>query len=238
MSEIEDRLQRHLRAMGAMNRQLQAQLDGGGIGTWRSASDHGDDDLLTTVGASGFGTSAAGARRAATAGSWLQQLAADAAEDAPHLVRRTNGRAFLIEGGYRREIRSGVVAAALEEKFGLARRVNNSDFDRWTDGVPVEVLEGPQGPPFVAVGGRRLPLRGMPLPYPVSGEQMALLPPGPEINVGQANVSRARFREAMYGRYQIDRVRSAIARKGVVGTAKEAAKRAAHRGRSLARRNR
>jgi hypothetical protein len=237
MSEVVDRLQRQLRAMGAMNRQLQAQLGGGGIGTWRSTSDQGDGDLLMTAGSSGFGASAAGARRAATAGSWLEQLAADTEEGTPHLVRRTNGRAYLIEGGYRREIRSGVIAAALEEKLGRPRRVKNSDFDRWTDGVPVEVLEGPQGAPFVVVGGRRLPLRGMPLPYPVSGEQMALLPQGPEINVGQANVSRARFREAMYGRYQMERVRSAIARKGVVGTAKEAARRATHRARPLARRS-
>src|SRR4030095_14921011 len=109
-------------------------------------------------------------------------------------------------------VRSGVIGAALEEKLGAARAVKDSEFDRWTDGVPVEPLEGPQGPPFVVVGGRRLSLRGMPLPYPVSGDHIALFPKGPEINVGAANVSRARFREAMYGRYQVERLRSAVVR--------------------------
>jgi len=113
--------------------------------------------------------------------------------------------------------------------------VKESEFDRWTDGVPLEVLEGPQGPPFVVVGGRRLPLRGMPLPYPVSGEHMQLFPQGPAINVGSANVSRARFRHAMYGRYQVERLRSAVARKGIIGTAKEAARRATRRARRVGR---
>jgi hypothetical protein len=232
MSETEERLQRHVRAMGAMNRQLQAQLEGGGGAPWGTPSSQGGD-LLAAAGTAAFGTSAAGARRAATAGGWLEQLAMGTDGAKPVLVRRRNGRAFLVEGGYRREIRSGVIAAALEEKFGAAREVKDSEFDRWTDGVPVEVLEGPQGPPFVVAGGRRLPLRGMPLPYPVSGDQTALFPKGPEVNVGAANVSRARFREAMYGRYQMERLRSAVARKGVVGTAKETARRATRRARRV-----
>jgi hypothetical protein len=237
MSEAEARLQRHLRAMGVMNRQLQAQLDGGGGTAWGPSSGQ-DDDLLATAGSASFGTSAAGARRAATAGGWLEQLAMSTDGASPFLVRRRNGRAFLVEGGYRREIRSGVIAAALEEKFGTAREVKDTEFNRWADGVPVEVLEGPQGPPFVVVGARRLPLRGLPLPYPVSGDQMELFPKGPEVNVSAANVSRARFRQAMYGRYQMERVRSVVARKGMVGTAKEAARRTTHRARRAIRRSR
>jgi hypothetical protein len=237
MSAVEERLQRHVRAMGAMNRQLQAQLDSGGGTVWDASSAH-DGDLLSTTGSVTFGTSAAGARRAATAGGWLEQLAMGSDGAAPSLVRRRNGRTFLVEGGYRREVRSGVIAAALEEKLGAAREVKDREFDRWTDGIPVEVLEGPQGPPFVVVGGRRLPLRGMPLPYPVSGDQMERFPKGPEVNVGAASVSRARFRQAIYGRYQVERLRSAVARKGVVGAGKEAARRATHRGRRLARRGR
>ena len=66
MSETEERLQRQVRAMGAMNRQLQAQLDGAG-GRTSAGTSGGDGDLLVTAGSTGFGTSAAGARRAATA---------------------------------------------------------------------------------------------------------------------------------------------------------------------------
>jgi len=234
VSETEERLQRHVRAMGAMNRQLQAQLDGGGGRVWGASSGQ-DGDLLATTGSATFGTSGANARRAATAGGWLEQLATGGDGAAPFLVRRKNGRTFLVEGGYRREIRSGVIAAALEEKLGAARVVKDGEFGRWTDGVPVEALEGPQGPPFVVVGGRRLPLRGMPLPYPVSGDQMELLPKGAELNVGTANVSRARFRQAMYGRYQAERLRSAVARRGIIGTAKEAARRATPRLRGVGR---
>ena len=237
MSETEERLRRHVRAMGAMNRQLQAQLDGGSGTGWGSSSGQ-DGDLLATTGSATSGTSAGGARRAATAIRWLGQLAMGSDGAVPFLVRRKDGRTFLVEGGYRRELRSGVIAAALEEKLGASRNVTGREFDRWTDGVPVEVLEGPQGPPFIVVGGRRLPLRGMSLPYPVSGDQMQLFPKGPEVNVGAANVSRARFRRAMYGRYQVERLRSAVARKGVVGTAKEAARRAKHRARRVAGRSR
>ena len=57
-----------------------------------------------------------------------------------------------MEGGYRREVRSGLLAAALEEAFGPRKQVTDREFDRWTDGVPVEVLEAPEGPPFVIVG--------------------------------------------------------------------------------------
>jgi hypothetical protein len=236
MSETEERLRRHVRAMGAVNRQLQAQLEGTGGRTWGSSSGQGDGDLLATPGSAGFGTSAAGARRAAVAGTWLEQLAVGMEGPKPFIVRRSNGRAFVIEDGYRREVRSGLLAAALEEVLGNGREVKGSEFDRWTDGVPVEVLEGPQGPPFVVVGGKRHPLRGIPLPYPVGGDQMELFPRGPEINVGAANVSRAQFRQAMYGRYQADRLRSAIARRGVVGTAKEVARRATRRARRVSRR--
>jgi hypothetical protein len=228
MSEAEERLQRHVRAMGAMNRQLQAQLDGGAGSSWSSSSGQ-DGDLLATTGSVTFGTSAA--RRAAIAMRWLEQLAMGSDGAGPFLVRRRNGRTFVVEGGYRRDVRSGVIAAALEKRLGTARVVKDSKFDRWTDGVPVEVLEGPKGPPFVVVGGRRLPLRGLPLLYPVSGDQMELFPKGPEVNVGAANL-----RQVMYGRYQ--RLRAAVARKGVIGTAKEATRRATHRARRLARRGR
>src|SRR5438046_1382369 len=48
---------------------------------------------------------------------------------------------------------------------------------------PVEVFDSGSGPAFLVVGGRRLPLRGLPLPYLVSSEDMLLFPEGEELNV-------------------------------------------------------
>jgi hypothetical protein len=232
MSEIEQRLQRHVRAMGAVNRQLQAQLEGGRA--WAQPSAQGDVDLLTNPGGSS-GAFIPGGRRVGTANAWIEQLTIGAEGRKPFLVRLTNGRTFLIEGGYRRPVRSGLLAAALERTFGPRHDVPNDEGDRWTDGVPVEVLEGPHGPPFVITGGKRLALRGLPLPYPVSSEHMQLFPQGRDINVSEANVSRLQFQRAVSGRYQIDRARSAIARKGFVGAAKAAAHRISARTRRAVR---
>ena len=45
------------------------------------------------------------------------------------------------------------------------------------------MLEAGTGPAFVVVGGRRLPLRSLPLPYLVSTDDMLLFPEGEELNV-------------------------------------------------------
>jgi hypothetical protein len=226
MSEAEQRLQRHVRAMAAVNRQLQAQVDGSR--TWTPSSEQGEADLLTS-GATSSGGFLAGARRAGAANAWLEQLAIGVDGNKPFLVRLANGRTSLIEGGYRRDVKSGLLMAALERMLGRVHTVSDDEFDRWTDGVPVEVLEGPQGPPFLVVGGQRLPLRGLPVPYPITADQMLLFPMGPELNIAEANVSRAQFQRAMYGRYQIDRARSAIARRGFVGASRAAASRVSRR---------
>jgi hypothetical protein len=233
MSEIEQRLQRHVRAMGAVNRQLQAQLEGGR--TWTPSPGQGDADLLTSAIATSSGASVAGGRRAGTADAWLEELAVSTEGRKPFLFRLANGRTFLVEGGYRREVPSGLLVAALERMLGRSHEVSNDEADRWTDGVPVEVFEGPQGPPFVVVSGKRLPVRGLPLPYPVGADQMQLFPQGRGLNIAEANVSRSQLHRALYGRYQIDRARSAIARRGLVGATKAAASRVSRRARRAIR---
>jgi hypothetical protein len=233
MSETEERLQRQVRAMGAVNRQLQAQLEGAVGRTWTPSSGPGNGDLLTSPDVALSGERTASVRRASIASTWLEQLAVSVEGPKPFLVHAKNGRTFLIEGGYRREVRAGLLVAALERMLGRTHTVPDSEFDRWTDGVPVEVLEGAQGPPFVVVGGRRLPLRGLPLPHSVGAEQVQLFPRGPELNLAAANVSRMQFQQAMYGRYQMDRLRAAIARRGVLGTANEVGRRAARRARRV-----
>jgi hypothetical protein len=224
MTENERRLQRHVRAMAVVNRQLQAQLEGGR--SWSPSAGQGEGDLLTSAG-----TTSSGVRRAGAADAWLEQLSVSSEGHKPFLVRPANGKPFLIEGGYRREVPSALLVSTLERVFGPCHTVSADEAKRWTDGVPVAVLEGPQGPPFVVVGGKRRSLRGLPVPYPVSPEQMQLLPQGRDLNVAEANVSRAKFERAMYGGYQVDRVRSAIRRKGLMGATKTAVNRVSRRAR-------
>jgi hypothetical protein len=233
VSEIEQRLQRHVRAMGAMNRQLQAQIEG--RLPWTPPAGRGETDLLTSPGAMSGAFITGGGRRAGTANGWLEQLAVSTEGHKPFLVRVPRGRTFLVEGGYRRSVPSGLLVAALERMLGPTHDVSNDVADRWTDGVPVEVLEGPQGPPFVVVGGKRLPIRGLPLPYPVGTDKMQLFPQGRDLNVSEANVSRTQFQRAIYGRYHIDRARSAVARRGFVGATKAAAIRVTRRARRALR---
>ena len=232
MSEIEQRLQRHVRAMGAVNRQLQAQMEGSR--TWTPAAGQGESDLLTSSGATS-GAFITGGRRAGTANAWLEQLAVSTEGQKPFLVHLASGRTYLVEGGYRRAVPSGLLVAALERMLGPTHNVSNDEADRWTDGVPVQVLEGPQGPPFVVVGGQRLPIRGLPLPYPVGADLTQLFAPGRDLNLSEANVSRAQFQQAISGRYQIDRARSSIARRGLVGATSAAASRISRRARRAIR---
>jgi hypothetical protein len=223
MTEYEQRLQRHVRAMAVVNRQLQAQLEGGR--SWSPSASQGEGDLLTIAEATSSGAHIGGVRRAGVANSWLEQLAVSAEGQKPFLIRLANGKPFLIEGGYRREVPSALLVSTLELVFGPCHTVSADEAKRWTDGVPVEVLEGPQGPPFVVVGGKRRSLRGVPVPYPVGAEQMQLLAAGRDLNVAEAIVSRAKFERAKYGGYQVDRIRSVIRRKGLIGATKTAASR-------------
>ena len=216
MSENEQRLQRHVRAMGG--------------GEPPVAGPAGRRPIVDALRRSGRGRSSDQPRRRHRARSsavlgargpptrWLEQLAVSAEGHKPFLVRLANGKPFLIEGGYRREVRSGLLVADARARCS-ARAHTVSDrrgetLDRRRAG---RGARGPQGPPFVVVGGKRLPLRGLPLPYPVSRDQMQLFPPGRNLNVAEANVSRAKFQRAMYGRYQVDRVRSAVASEGTPG---------------------
>jgi hypothetical protein len=198
MSE-EARLRRHLRALAAVNRQLQAQLEGSGrraVALPASARTAGpvDGDLVS------HGAPAPAPllslRRGAHAGPWLEQLQLTAGASSPHLVRRAGRAIFLVEGTHRREVRSGILAAGLEQVLGEPRDVTDEELARFTVGVPVEVLEGPSGPAFVVVGGTRWSLRGLPLPHPVSADEMQLFPEGEGIDLATANVSRARYEEA------------------------------------------
>jgi len=193
----QDRMQRRLRALSAVNRQLHAQLEGG---TVRLA-----------------GTSASGARgsltvRRATEGSaWLEHLHLHGGGD-PMLVRTPSKGMYVVEGNMRRTVKSGIIFTALTRVLGEPKEMPDAEVERWSTGPPVEVLEAGTGPAFVVVGGRRLPLRGLPLPYLVSTNDMLLFPEGEELNVAASRV---------VPKSRVARARAAIEKDGAVkGSAK------------------
>jgi hypothetical protein len=180
-------MQRELRALSAVNRQLQAQLDYGGA----------------RVARAGTGAARGPVRRSGAAGAWLDELELIGVTE-PYLVRGPDGAVYVVEGHSRRRVKSALLAAALERALDGHRDATDEELSALTESVAVEVFEGPKGPPFVVVGGQRLPIRGLPLPYPVSGEEMDLIPEGQELNVSAA----------MSFAYQLGRARAIVARKG------------------------
>jgi hypothetical protein len=184
------RLRRQLRAQSAVNRQLYAQLDGGGV---RLSSRRG-------AGSGGAGTTL-NFRGVAAGGSWLEQLRMHGGGK-PFLVQTPTRRLYAIDGDLRREVKAGMLFTALARVLGKPREVSDHELEQWNPGPPVEVLESDSGPAFLVIGGRRLPLRGLPLPYLVSSEDMLLFPEGEELNIGAlyrpaAGSRRARARQVL-----------------------------------------
>jgi hypothetical protein len=179
-----ERLRRHLRALSAVNRQLHAQLEGGAVRLAEGAGASHDDPLGGTNGV-GVGHTAMGVRRASIASTWLEQLELLGGGNAT-LVRTPKRGMYVIEGTLRRRIKSGMILLALARVFGEARELRDSELDRWEEGPPVEIMEGGTGPAFVVVGGKRWPIRGLPLPYLVTTEEMLRWPEAKELNVAAA----------------------------------------------------
>ena len=135
------------------------------------------------------------------------------------LVRGSDGRVFVIEEREKRSVKSGILAAALEQSFGASRDAPDAELTALPDGVPVELFEGEDGQPFLLVGGEIRRVRGIPLTHPVDTRRIAEIPRGIDIDAAAANVSRRRLREALSGSFQLERLRSTVKRKGVAGTA-------------------
>jgi len=183
-----DRLRRHLRALAAVNRQLFAQLEGTG---GRSAAPADEGDLLAE--GSAYRPTLTN-RRSAAAGEMVDRLTTAGGASA-FLVTDSERRHWAVEGQSRRRVKARMIyealAGVLEE-----RSLPDAELDRLPESVAVEVMEGPSGPAFVVVGGRAYPLRGLPLPYPISQEQAARFSRGSEIRVRAAAPATGVLRRA------------------------------------------
>lgn len=224
-----ERLRRHLRALSAVNRQLHAQLEGGAprvVDPGRAR-----DDILAGVDDAGARISMLSIRRASSGSEWIEQLQLLAGASDPFLARSPKRGAFVVEGALRRQVKAGMLFVALERVIGPARVMRDAEIDRFAEGPPVEVLEASSGPAFVIVAGRRLPIRGLPLPHPVTDEERLRFPEGEELRVGtgsggkrSAGLRRAR---SLVQRDGVVRGGVAVARRGarrLLRSAREAAK--------------
>jgi hypothetical protein len=154
-----ERLRRHIRALSAVNRELHAQLPDS---SWTANR----------------------VRRGSLGHLWCTELQQMQTTERPELVQGPGSGLQLIEGGVRRPVVSHVLAAALAAAFGPVRAVTEEAIDGYAEGPPVAVLEGSIGRPFVIVGGTRFTLRGLPLPHPVTDDDMLAFPAGDELVVG------------------------------------------------------
>ncbi len=225
MSSNEARLRRHIRALAALNRQLYADLEGTDV----RAIAPPPGTLEPEHRAGGRRVSATGARRGGLGATWIEQLGLVAGAHTPFLAHAPDRGNLLVEGDVARPVPSAVLVAGLAGVFGKPREVDDQEAGSWSPGPPVEVLEGPKGAPFVIAGGRRLPLRGLPLPHPVDAADMQRFPEGPELNLSLAIVSRARFHDALTGRLQLRRLGHALRGRGELKTLGRRARIAARR---------
>jgi hypothetical protein len=216
-----DQLRRQLRAMAAVNQQLHAQLEGQLVRTVGRAGAHGGDLLGDSDMFTGM---VMNARRAGIASGWLQQLQAHGGGEDVFLARTPSREVFLVEGTVRRSVKAGLIVSALTKVLGPVREVGQSDLNRFSVGPPVEVVEGASGPPFVVAGGRRLPIRGLPLPYPVTNDDLGVFPMGEELNVSLGALGG--------GRTTMQRAKDVVANQGLAQGAKQIAGKVVRRARS------
>jgi hypothetical protein len=216
-----ERLRRHLRALSAVNRQLHAQLESGVA----RVVDPGRarDDILAGVDDMGARISMLSIRRGSSGSEWIEQLQLLAGASDPFLARSPNRGAFVIEGPSRRQVKAGMLFVALERVIGSVRLMQDAEIDRFTEGPPVEVLEAASGPAFIIVAGRRLPIRGLPLPHPVTDDERLRFPEGEELRVG-AGIGGGGNRTG-----SLRRARALVQREGVVHAGVAGARRVTRR---------
>jgi len=154
---------------------------------------HGVDQAVVDALPEGPQLDVAGAlvpRRATNPTDWVAALVDATATDDAHLAVSPDGTTLLVEGRRRRPIRARVLIPALETAIGPRRPIDDAALAALDEGPPVEVLEGRSGLPFVVVGGRRLPVTGLPLPHPIDRSALDGLPEGPTLDAPAALLPR------------------------------------------------
>jgi hypothetical protein len=190
--DTDEQLRRRLRALSAVNEQLRAQLEATrdelqAAPRQQVAADPLDvRSPLRLVGLA--------PRRAALAEGWLARRA-DGGGGRLVLVETPDGTLHVLEGTVRRRVRSGLLAAAVEDLLGERRPISDTEIAALEEGAPIEVLEGSTGVPFVVLDGHRWRVRGLPLPHPVDQEVAASIAFGPDLDLPAA-VTPRRAREA------------------------------------------
>lgn len=119
---------------------------------------------------------------------WLRELERTRGGHPVELIRGPDGTVYVREGDRRRRVSSGLLAAALEEELGAASDVSDAQVARLTEGVPIEVLLSREVGPSVIVGGRRLPVWGLPIPRTVTVAEAERYEEGPELDVAGAHL--------------------------------------------------
>ena len=135
-------------------------------------------------------------QRAREAQGWIQEVPKSASERPPLLVVDRSGHVFVVERSRRRHVE--LLGAGRRARGALRPAPSPSTrtaSTRWKEGAPVEVLEGRRGAPVIVVGGERLPVRGLPVPYPVRQGVIDRLPEGEAIDLGKALVGRRQYDE-------------------------------------------
>jgi hypothetical protein len=206
------RLRRQLRATTAVNRQLKAQLDEAGArpAPPRATPRRAATDMLGPPLSSGGSP----ARRASVGTTWLEHLALLGSDTDPFLVRAAGGATYLVEGRYQRRVKSGLIVAALEQRLGASRPGSAAELAQWVEGPPVEALECSTGPPFLVIGRRRVPLRGLPVTYPVDDEAAQAFDDGSELAISIGALAQDRVRRIASPTRLLGRIRRSSTRHG------------------------
>lgn len=190
--EIE-RLQRELRAVTAVNRQLRAELDGS---TQRAIAPPDGGPQATKAARDPEGV---GAFKSSITGGGPASSGVDRIE----VVQGPTGIVYLVEGSGVHRIGSNVIAAALEEVFGFRRPIATDELSRYVPAPTIEVYCNEAGRTFVVVAGRRLSVEGLPVVRDAPPGLEATLDAGPKLNVNHAIVARSLYARALRGQQQL-----------------------------------
>jgi hypothetical protein len=140
---------------------------------------------LTDAASRPTGRQAPSRRRAERAVDWCAQTDRVVVDRPLSLVVDPDGTVFLLEDGRHRRVISRLLALALEVRIGPPETASPGEEEGRVLGPPVVVFEGPEGGPFVVVGGVRHRIVGLPLPHPVGQGFVDSLTSGEPIDIGR-----------------------------------------------------